>query len=168
MFFGSGEKTYKQIKNLNKIPENQSFLVFLFLKKLGSLNSLFYLKRVTSCGSRNRTCVVELMRLSWCLLQSTPPYLINSERATDSQKGWPKSYYIVRFTLDLFSELLFDKVKYFFSLVKQFFNFFFVLPHPIITLNLIPTGWGDIQIFHKGKIIFQKHKIYLEKKVFDF
>ena len=107
MFFGSGEKTYKQIKNLNKIPENQSFLVFLFLKKLGSLNSLFYLKRVTSCGSRNRTCVVELMRLSWCLLQSTPPYHINSERATDSQKGWLKSYYIVRFTLDLFSEFLF-------------------------------------------------------------
>ena len=71
-----GVKHITRAEKLNKTPPNTLFFSFLFYpEKLGGFIR-FHRKRVTSCGSRNRTCVVELMRLSWCLLQSTPPYHI--------------------------------------------------------------------------------------------
>ena len=71
-----GVKHITRAKILNKTPPNTLFFSFLFYpEKLGGFIR-FHPKRVTCCGSRNRTCVVELMRLSWYLLQSTPPYLI--------------------------------------------------------------------------------------------
>ena len=71
-----GVKHITRAKILNKTPPDTIFFSFLFYpEKLGGFIR-FHPKRVTSCGSRNRTCVVELMRLSWDLLQSTPPYFL--------------------------------------------------------------------------------------------
>lgn len=74
-FTGEGCETHNKSLNIKQnSPEHILFFVFFrHPEKLGGFIR-FHRKRVTSCGSRNRTCVVELMRLSWCLLQSTPPY----------------------------------------------------------------------------------------------